>query len=198
MNPAIALPDALPEVPPGQRRRGRLQLILILAVVIGPMILASAMYQWRFWVPETRSYHGELIGTGQTRVDLGVVGAEETRWQLLVTVPEVCDAGCKELVFLARQVHIGLNRDVGRAAHGLATAQPLTADYDAQLRREYPQLSRYQLQLPAYGEIAGKASGAQLWIVDPRGNLVLRYDASSKGKAILKDLRHLLKISQIG
>lgn len=198
MNPAIALPDTLPEVPPGQRRRGRLQLILILAVVIGPMILASAMYQWRFWVPETRSYHGELIGTGQTRIDLGVVGAEETRWQLLVTVPEVCDAGCKELVFLARQVHIGLNRDVGRAAHGLATAQPLTADYDAQLRREYPQLSRYQLQLPAYGEIAGKASGAQLWIVDPRGNLVLRYDASSKGKAILKDLRHLLKISQIG
>ncbi len=198
MNPAIALPDALPEVPPGQRRRGRLQLILILAVVIGPMILASAMYQWRFWVPETRSYHGELIGTGQTRIDLGVVGAEETRWQLLVTVPEVCDAGCKELVFLARQVHIGLNRDVGRAAHGLATAQPLTADYDAQLRREYPQLSRYQLQLPTYGEIAGKASGAQLWIVDPRGNLVLRYDASSKGKAILKDLRHLLKISQIG
>ena len=198
MNPAIALPDDLPEVPPGQRRRGRLQLILILAVVIGPMILASAMYQWRFWVPETRSYHGELIGTGQTRADLGVVGSEETRWQLLVTVPEVCDSACKELIFLARQVHIGLNRDVGRAAHGLATAQPLTADYDGQLRREYPQLSRYQLQLPAYGEIAGKASGAQLWIVDPRGNLVLRYDASSKGKAILKDLRHLLKISQIG
>jgi hypothetical protein len=198
MNPATALPDALPEVTPGQRRRGRLQLILILAVVIAPMLLASAMYQWRFWVPETRSYHGELIGTGQTRADLGVIGAEETRWQLLVTVPEVCDAGCKELIFLARQVHIGLNRDVGRAAHGLATAQPLATDFDEELRREYPQLSRYQLQLPAYGEIAGKAEGAQLWIVDPRGNLVLRYDATSKGKAILNDLRHLLKISQIG
>ena len=198
MNPAIALPEALPEVPPSQRRRGRLQLILILAVVIAPMILASAMYQWRFWVPETRSYHGELIGTGQTRADLGVVGAEESRWQLLVTVPEVCDAACKELIFLARQIHIGLNRDTARASHALAVAQPLANDYDAELRREYPQLSRYQLQLPAYGGIAGKASGAQLWIVDPRGNLVLRYDASSKGKAILKDLRHLLKISQIG
>ena len=42
------------------------------------------------------------------------------------------------------------------------------------------------------------ARGAQLWIVDPHGNLVLRYDSSSKGKAILNDLRHLLKISQIG
>ncbi|HSX88363.1 MAG TPA: hypothetical protein VLG17_10220 [Pseudomonas sp.] len=198
MNPATALPDALPAVPPGQRLRGRLQLILILAVVIGPMILASAMYQWRFWVPETRSYHGELIGTGQTRVDLGVVGAEESRWQLLVTVPDVCDAACKELIFLARQIHIGLNRDTARASHALASAQPLAPDYDAELHREYPQLSRYQLQLPAYGEIAGEAKGAQLWIVDPRGNLVLRYDATSKGKAILNDLRHLLKISQIG
>lgn len=61
MHPAIVLS----EVTPGQRLRGRLQLILILAVVIGPMLLASAMYQWRFWVPQTRSYHGELIGTGR-------------------------------------------------------------------------------------------------------------------------------------
>lgn len=194
MNPAIALPEASPS----RRRRGRLQLILILAVVIGPMLLASAMYQWRFWVPETRSYHGELLGNGQTRADLGVSGAEEVRWQLLVTTPGACDADCQQLVFLARQIHIGLNRDVARAGHALASAQPLAADYDAQLRREYPQLARYQLQLDAYGKTAGQVEGAQLWIVDPHGNLVLRYDSSSKGKAILNDLRYLLKISQIG
>ena len=45
---------------------------------------------------------------------------------------------------------------------------------------------------------AGAASGAQLWIVDPHGNLVLRYDGKANGKAILDDLKHLLKISQIG
>ena len=194
MHPTITLS----EVSPNRRRRGRLQLLMILAVVIGPMLLASAMYQWRFWVPQTRSYHGELIGTGQTRADLGVLGADEQRWQLLVSVPDVCDAACKELVFLARQVHIGLNREVARATHGLAIVQPLSADYDAQLRREYPQLARYQLELEAYGKHAGSSAGAQLWIIDPRGNLVLRYDASSKGKAILDDLRYLLKISQIG
>ncbi|MFZ3203196.1 MAG: hypothetical protein WA161_04870 [Pseudomonas sp.] len=194
MNPAITLPEASAS----RRRRGRLQLIMILAVVIGPMILASAMYQWRFWVPETRSYHGELIGNGQTRADLGVSGAQEVRWQLLVTVPGACDADCKQLVFLARQIHIGLNRDTARASHALASTQPLADDYDALLRREFPQLTRYRLEPQAYAEIAGKAEGAQLWIVDPHGNLVLRYDSRSKGKAILNDLRHLLKISQIG
>ena len=60
MNPAIAMPEA------PRKGRGRLQLLLILAIAIGPMFLASAMYQWRFWVPETRSYHGVLIGDGRT------------------------------------------------------------------------------------------------------------------------------------
>ncbi|MNT98715.1 hypothetical protein D3C72_2413630 [compost metagenome] len=66
------------------------------------------------------------------------------------------------------------------------------------LRREFPQLSRYRLEPRVYAESAGKVEGAQLWIVDPHGNLVLRYDSRSQGKAILNDLRHLLKISQIG
>lgn len=194
MHPAIALPEASLR----QRRRGRWQLLLLLAVVIGPMVLASAMYQWRFWVPEGRSYHGELLGNGQTLADLGVVGGEQARWQLLVTVSDGCAADCRQLVFLARQIHIGLNRDASRAAHALASALPPSADYDARLRREYPQLGRYRLEPQAYGQVTGKGAGAQLWIVDPHGNLVLRYDSSSKGKAILDDLRHLLKISQIG
>jgi len=194
MNPAIALPEAST----GRRWRGRLQLILILAVVIGPMVLASAMYQWRFWVPETRSFHGVLIGNGQTLADLGVVGGEAAHWQLLVTSPGACDVACKQLVFLARQIHIGLNRDVSRAGHALAVAQPLDTEYDARLRQEFPQLGRYGLEPGTYGKAAGPVDGAQLWIVDPHGNLVLRYDSSSKGKAILNDLRHLLKISQIG
>jgi hypothetical protein len=113
-------------------------------------------------------------------------------------VPGVCDADCKQLVFLARQIHIGLNRDTARASHALASAQPLADDYDALLRLEFPQLSRYRLEPQAYAETAGKVEGAQLWIVDPHGNLVLRYDSRSKGKGILNDLRHLLKISQIG
>ncbi|OEC33307.1 hypothetical protein SAMN05216600_11144 [Pseudomonas cuatrocienegasensis] len=193
MQPAIALPEGSL-----QRRRGRLQLILILAVVIGPMLLASAMYQWRFWVPETRSFHGELLGTGQTLNDLGVSGLSTERWQLLVTAPGACDSDCMALVYTARQLHIGLNRDVSRASHGLAIAEPLSETLDATLHREYPQLGRATLDLQRYQQLADPSKGAQLWIVDPHGNLVLRYDSSSPGKAILNDLRHLLKISQIG
>lgn len=193
MSPVLTQQHA---APPG--RRGRWPLIVMLLLVIGPMLLATAMYQWRFWVPDSRSYHGELLGNGLSRADLGVQGAAETRWQLLVTAPQDCAADCQQLVYLARQLQIGLNRDAARAGHALAVAQPLLPAYDQQLQREYPQLGRYRLDLDTYGKSAGNAAGAQLWIVDPHGNLVLRYDAKVKGKAVLNDLRHLLKLSQIG
>ncbi|MGN8343895.1 hypothetical protein ACLEJQ_09845 [Pseudomonas sp. SMV71] len=179
------------------RRKGRLQLLLIVFGVVGPMILATGMYKFQFWVPDSRSYHGELIGTGQTRAEIGVQ-ADEQRWQILVTAPKECAVDCRQLVYLARQVQIGLGRDAARASHALAIAQPLDAEYDAQLQREYPQLQRYPLDLPAYEKGAQGSGGAQLWIIDPHSNLVLRYDARVKGKDLLNDLRHLLKLSNIG
>jgi hypothetical protein len=182
---------------PPSRRKGRLQLLLILLGVIGPMILATGMYKFQFWVPEGRSYHGELIGNGQTRADIGVQ-AQEDRWQLLVTAPKECSVDCQQLVYLARQVQIGLGRDAGRASHALAAAQPLNSDYDARLTREYPQLQRYPMDLTTFSKTTGDATVPQLWIIDPHGNLVLRYEPTVKGKDLLNDLRHLLKLSNIG
>ncbi|VVM95001.1 hypothetical protein PS645_02984 [Pseudomonas fluorescens] len=182
---------------PLNRRKGRLQLLLILLGVIGPMILATGMYKLQFWVPEGRSYHGELIGNGQTRADLGV-HAQEERWQLLVTAPKGCSVDCQQLVYMARQIQIGLGREAGRATHALAAAQPLSSDYDAKLTREYPQLQRYPLDLTTFSKATGDQAVPQLWIIDPHGNLVLRYEPTVKGKDLLNDLRHLLKLSNIG
>ena len=192
---AVTNPLNMSERP--DRRKGRWQLLLILLMVIGPMVLATFMYKLQFWVPDSRSYHGEMIGNGQTRVDIGVQ-ADEMRWQLLVTAPTACAADCQQLVYLARQLQIGLGRDASRASHALASTQPVSADYDAKLKAEYPQLQRYSLALSTFTKNAAAPGEAQLWIVDPHGNLVLRYDAKVKGKDLLNDLRHLLKLSNIG
>ena len=190
MSPSLSVAEA------PVARRGRWQVLALLAIVIGPMLLASAMYHWQFWVPQTRTYHGQLIGDGTTRAALGVQ-ADEKRWQLLVTAPQACGDDCRQLVYLARQIQIGLNRETGRASHALAVGEPLAPDYAAQLTREYPQLGRYALDPQRYAEVAGSAQPA-LWIVDPLGNLVLRYAPGSSGRSILKDLQLLLKISRIG
>ncbi|MFI8482142.1 hypothetical protein ACIGCM_16380 [Pseudomonas sp. NPDC078700] len=198
MNPSITMPDTLPR----SRLSGRLQLLLILAIVIGPMVLATAMYYGKFWLPQSRSYHGELLATGENLDSLGVSDAADKRWQLLVTAPNDCADDCKKLVFLARQINIGLNREATRATHTLATSQPISHEYNNQLKREYPQLTQHALQLTHYQKTlehtGAKAAEAQLWIVDPHGNLVLRYDSSNTGKEALKDLLYMLKLSRIG
>ncbi|MBX9753363.1 MAG: hypothetical protein K2X80_01310 [Pseudomonadaceae bacterium] len=179
-------------------RRGRLQLLLILAATIGPILLATAMYKWQFWVPDSRSYHGELLGAGQNRSELGVTAQDDSRWQLLVTAPEDCAADCQQLVYLARQIQIGLGRESSRASHALASAAPLSEAYQAQLQREYPQLGRFALERQRYDQLLKGNPAVQLWIIDPHGNLVLRYDANADGKQVLTDLRLLLKLSNIG
>ena len=197
MGTAINPPDSAPAPSPVTRRRGRLQLVLILLLTVGPMVLATGMYKLKFWLPESRSYHGELLGNGQSRAALGVT-ADEQRWQLLVTAPQACAADCQQLVYLARQLQIGLGRDASRASHGLAVVQPVDAAYAATLQLEYPQLQRYTLDLPTYTQGAEGNGAAQLWIIDPHGNLVLRYGPGVVGKDVLNDLRLLLKLSNIG
>jgi len=197
MGTAMNPPSMSEAKPAATRRRGRIQLLLILLGVIGPMVLATGMYKLQFWVPEGRSYHGELIGNGQTRADLGVQ-ADEERWQMLVTAPKDCAVDCQQLVYLARQIQIGLGRDAGRASPALAMAQPVSADYEAKLNREYPQLQRYPLDATSFSKTTGDKATPQLWIIDPHGNLVLRYGPNVKGKDLLNDLRDLLKLSNIG
>jgi hypothetical protein len=192
MNPTLAGREP-------KRGRGRLQLLLLIGVVSGPMLLASAMYRFGFWVPQTRSYDGVLIANGQDRAAIGVTAANsERRWELLVTAPQGCEAQCQELVYLARQINIGLAREAARASHALASATSLDEAYEQRLRREYPQLQRHALDAGVYARNPDAPATPQLWIVDPHGNLVLRYDAEADGKAILDDLKYLLKISQIG
>ena len=181
-----------------RRRSGRWQLILLLAMVIGPMLLATAMYYGRFWLPEGRSYHGELIGGRVTLAELGVPFEADKGWQLLVSAPQACLEDCQQLIYMARQIHIGLGREASRASHALAVASPLPDGLSARLHKEYPQLLRYTLDAAAYERVQPDNAAPQLWVVDPLGNLVLRFPASSNGKEILNDLKLLQKLSNIG
>lgn len=84
-----------------------------------------------------------------------------------MTAPKDCSVDCQQLVYLARQVQIGLSRDASRASHALAAAQPLNSEYEAKLAREYPQLQRYPMDLTTFSKTTGDHAVPQLWIIDP-------------------------------
>ncbi|MCJ8170574.1 hypothetical protein [Atopomonas sediminilitoris] len=185
----------LPSNPP-RLWRGRLQLIALFAVAVLPMVLATAMYFGQFWVPGSRSHHGEMLTPGLSLSDLGLVNPAEGegRWQLLITVPQACDSGCERLLYVSKQIHIGLGREANRAEHHVLIKE-VSPQQISQWQATDPKLKITQHALPSDGP---QGNASQLWLVDPHGNLVLRYAADTEGKPILNDLRHLLKLSNIG
>jgi len=67
------------------------------------------------------------------------------------------------------------------------------------LRRVHDALGREasRVQVIGLGSDKTKLEPA-IWIVDPLGNLVMRYSADAELKELLEDLKKLLKVSRIG
>ena len=84
-------------------------------------------------------------------------------------------------------MHILLGRDASRVKRSLVVLG--TTPPDTSLA-EYPELIRFSG--------ASDVLRPGVYIVDPLGNLVLRYEFQGVGKPVLEDLRQLLKVSHIG
>ena len=99
-----------------------------------------------------------------------------------------------------RQTRLSLNSEMSRVERVfLATSQCCAREFLAQ---EHPGL----LVLDATGPSASSLLSAfplsereqSLFIVDPLGNLMMRYDVRQNPKGLLQDLKKLLSLSHIG
>lgn len=193
---------------PDAVRRGRLKVVLIFVIGFAPFILATLMYYSGWGIPHGRVNHGELLlptvpvaqlglhdAKGQPLTAQFAPAAKNPSWMLLILAPH-CDQRCVELLHTTRQVNIALGKDANRLSRAFWSPQP-PAGID--LATAYPQLQRLQAS-PAPATWPGKVepSTLQIYVIDPHGNLVLRYDQQEKGKGMLDDLKRLLRLSQIG
>ncbi|MDC0661001.1 hypothetical protein [Marinobacter sp. SS21] len=210
---ANAMTDHTPsQSSPEQLRRGRRMAWLLFAVGFGPMLLATAMYYTGWLNPAGHTNQGELLQPPVAVTELALVGADgqplaqrfapqaaEAKWLLLV-VADGCAGSCEQLLYLARQVNIALGKNANRVAGAAwvgqlpnALAQRWPDDY-----RTIERLTVLPEAVPAWPEQLAPAEAPSLLLVDPLGNVMMRYDSSHRGEAMLKDLKHLLKLSQIG
>ena len=202
--------DTLPD--PQQTRRGRRTALLLFAVGFGPMILATVMYFTGWLNPTGHTNEGNLVqplvpvqglhlqdADGQPFADRFAAGVDDPQWQMLVAA-ETCAAECEELLYLARQVNVALGKNAPRVSRA-AWLGSVPAPLEERLQQEYPAIEQLQV---APGERAGWPAdfspGRQpgLFLVDPFGNVMMHYGPDHTGKQILTDLKHLLKLSQVG
>lgn len=181
-------------------------LLLLLAVGTLPIIASYAVYLW--WQPTSRMNHGELLETrsaglselpaegtadGKTIADL-----VQKKWVYLTVQPASCDARCQRKLYLMRQVRTAQNENmlrVDRVWVIVGAGQP-----DAQLLAVHPGL--HLARVTDLAKLAhlplGQDVGTSIFLIDPLGNLVLRYDDQSSPQGMLKDLSRLLRYSGLG
>lgn len=197
---------------PDQVRRGRRIALLLFALGFGPMILATVMFYTGWFNPAGLSNHGELVQPPVGVAGLNLVTLDGTpledrfgpevqdgRWLLLVSAGQ-CAADCEQLLYLARQVNIALGKHASRV-HQAAWLAQVPDDLASRWPGEYSATERLTLRngaRPAWPGGIDPARQPRILVVDPFGNIMMHYGVEHTGNEMLDDLKHLLKLSQIG
>jgi cytochrome oxidase Cu insertion factor (SCO1/SenC/PrrC family) len=198
-------------------KRGVLLLLLML-LFFAPLLLAFVLYYGSGWRPTGRTNHGELIEPARTLPlvalppvalapgatpggdALAAADVLTGKWSLVYVNSGDCNADCRNTLYFMRQTHLGLANLAPRVQRVfLATADCCDRGY---LAREQPGLITLNADgaaaAPLLAQFPPERRSSSIFVVDPRGNLMLRYDAHDDPKGLRNDLKKLLTLSHIG
>src|SRR5580658_1515500 len=183
-------------IDPQLRRRNFRTVFALAGLFMLPLLLSFWLYYGWHWRPEGMTNHGELIQPLRPLPQLALRDATgvtqshvfQGHWTLVYVGDGACDADCRTTLIFMRQTRLSLNNEMTRVQRVLlATANCCDRTY---LAAEHPGL-RLLAQFPA-AEASGRSR--ELYIVDPLGNLMMRYDARLPPQGLLEDLKRLLQL----
>ena len=189
-------------------RMGRLKMLLIWAVCAAPVVASYLSYY--VIKPQGRTNHGTLItppkpmsaekGLSFTNLQGQTVAPQalQGQWLLVSVAGGACDAACERQLYLQRQLREALGRDKDRVDRvwlipDQAEVRPALLPALAQawaLRVDASRLSQW-LQPDV-----GQALGSHLYLVDPKGDWMMRFPADADPARVKKDLMRLLKANE--
>ena len=181
-------------------RHQRRVMVLLFALFVVPIVAAFILYYGTNWRPTGGTNHGELYSPARP-LPASSAPLADKKWTLLYAGDGACDENCRRALIFARQTRLSLNKDMERVNRVfVATGHCCDRDY---LDREHaglvvmdvardPRLAAVAAALP------GKDRDFSLYIVDPLGNLVMRYDTRKDPRGLLDDMKKLLNLSHIG
>lgn len=181
----------------------RAKLLLIAALFLLPIMASFLVY--RFGSVQPTANYGELIApVTVTSQPFGLASGAghfsfenvRGRWAMVASDSGSCPAACVEKLTTLRQVRLALGRNASRVERvfvvddlnrpAAAAMQPFEGTVVA--------LTPPGMSLPP----SAANDRAHIYLVDPHGNVMLRWPAAADRKRMLKDLERLLKASQIG
>lgn len=160
------------------RPHGRRTLVLITLLFMAPILLAMWL---RFgagdWQPATGN-HGALIQPPVPAQALEEIAHGEGYWLMLQLVPHSCTADCAALSDAMRRIRVALGADTHRVKW-------LRVAPGSSLRR-------------VLEDNALTAQSGAVFLADPRGFLIMRYEPGFDPNGLLDDLERLLRYGKVG
>lgn len=179
----------------------RLQLALIASLFFGPLLVAAWMYYGGSFTPTARSNHGLVLDPILHLPDSYPVLQEVAKGQwLLVYVNEsTCDSACDTALHTLRQSRLMLGNDMNRLTrvflHGrIAPDSVLAQEQNVGLKSLHVE----SLDQDLWSSIPAGISQGGFFLIDPLGNLVMYFQPNLSPREMIDDIKHLLRLSQIG
>lgn len=179
----------------------------LLLIALAAVLPVAAAYGWYYFGPKGRRInYGELVETrplpdaALTTLDGQPLRFSSLRgkWLLLQVDTSDCDADCRGKLYDMRQVRTAQGKNQERIERvwlltdGGTPAASLIEEYRGTVILRAAG-SPLVASLPARDTPRG-----HLYVVDPLGNVVLRYPTHADGRGILRDMERLLRASRIG
>lgn len=180
------------------------KLLMLVSVFVVPVVAAYLAYFG--WRPAGHTNYGELLKATPLQQTQGTapdgqpypLESLQGKWVMVRLGPAQCDADCVQQLYLMRQTRL----TQGKAQARIERLWVLTdaAMPDAALLQDHPGLQVWRPDHPAFIEqfpVSPNRAG-HIYLIDPLGNLMLRFPENPDPKGMMKDLKLLLKASQIG
>ena len=181
----------------------RAKLLLLAAFFALPIVASFLAY--RFMQPAPNANYGELLlppaqittqplaGEGGKPFSFARLAGS---WVLVVSDASACVEACARKVAALSQVRLALGREAGRVQRVFVAEDGRVPD-----AKSRPEFEGMVLAAKPAGVTLPAGPGADrdhVYLVDPRGNVMMRWPAAPDRKRMYKDLQRLLKASQIG
>jgi cytochrome oxidase Cu insertion factor (SCO1/SenC/PrrC family) len=180
----------------------RVKLSLLLLVLVSPLIASYVTYY--FWKPTSSSHYGELqtitplpIEKLQSLDKKNAIDEIKGKWTFVTIDSGKCEQACKDKLYFMRQIRLMQGKHMDRISRVFIVddAQPVSDD----VKREYEGMAVVKNDPQFIEKLPSKTGlNESIFLLDPLGNLVLRYSANPDPKGVMKDITRLLKASSIG
>jgi hypothetical protein len=174
----------------------RNKIFLIAVVCLAPIVVGWAIYL-SGWTPGARGNYGELLAPRP--LPAAALAPARGKWALVTFDAAACDPYCEKKLYYMRQIRRAQGKGLERIERVWVLADEARAPRPELERAiEGTRLARDpEGRLAAEFPHAGRVSD-HIYLVDPLGNLMMRYPRDPDPSKMIKDLKRLLKYSRIG